>query len=63
MHVIIHIPTQTLTFFGDDQEIKKYQISTALKGVGELKDSQKTPRGRHLVRAKIGLEHSVNTVL
>ena len=38
----------------NDQVIKSYQISTALKGVGQNKNSFQTPIGRHYIRAKIG---------
>ena len=38
----------------NDQVIKSYQISTALKGVGQNKNSFQTPIGTHYIRAKIG---------
>jgi L,D-transpeptidase YbiS len=31
-----------------------YAVSTSKHGAGELRDSYRTPRGRHVVRAKIG---------
>ena len=31
-----------------------YLVSTALRGAGEVSGSEMTPRGRHLIRAKIG---------
>jgi lipoprotein-anchoring transpeptidase ErfK/SrfK len=34
--------------------LASYPVSTASKGVGELVGSERTPRGRHEVRAKIG---------
>ena len=43
--------------------IKKYPISTAIKGVGEQKNSAQTPRGKHLIRAKIGHNLPLNSVL
>jgi lipoprotein-anchoring transpeptidase ErfK/SrfK len=42
--------------------IKRYSISSAKNGVGEQNGSYRTPRGRHLVRAKIGAGQPVNTV-
>jgi lipoprotein-anchoring transpeptidase ErfK/SrfK len=33
---------------------KRFAVSTSKYGLGELIGSQKTPRGRHCVRAKIG---------
>lgn len=38
----------------DDQIIRTYTISTAENGLGEQKDTFKTPRGLHYIRAKIG---------
>ena len=37
-----------------DQVIKSYPISTALKGIGQNKNSFQTPIGPHYIRAKIG---------
>jgi len=37
-------------------------VSTALNGVGELNGSEKTPRGWHLIRAKIGANEVENCV-
>jgi lipoprotein-anchoring transpeptidase ErfK/SrfK len=37
-------------------------VSTAAKGVGEQNGSYCTPRGRHVVRAKVGAGATVNTV-
>ncbi len=34
--------------------LRSYPVSTALKGAGELSGSFCTPRGQHIVRAKIG---------
>lgn len=34
--------------------LAEYPVSTALNGPGERKNSNCTPRGRHIVRAKIG---------
>ena len=64
MHRIeISIPEQTLLLRGiDGQVLKSFQISTAKNGVGELYGSFCTPRGRHVVRAKIGAGQPVNTV-
>lgn len=62
MHIIIDIPKQTLTLFRGNQKIRKYKVSTALKGVGELRNSEKTPRGWHIIRAKIGAGYPANTV-
>ncbi len=39
-----------------------YSISTATNGVGQLMDSNCTPAGKHVIRAKIGNGEPVNTV-
>ena len=62
-HVIININDQTLLLLGDDDQIIfETRISTATNGAGELIDSEKTPRGEHIIRAKIGSGQPVNTV-
>ena len=42
--------------------IKRYPISTSKIGAGELNGSYCTPRGRHIVRAKIGAGQPLNAV-
>ncbi|WP_301101696.1 L,D-transpeptidase [Propionivibrio sp.] len=63
MHIHISIAHQTLTLFdGAGQALGHYSVSTATKGAGELCDSYCTPRGRHLIRARIGAGQAENTV-
>ena len=55
MEIVIDIPSQTLSLIGGDGAcIRRYQVSTARNGAGELSGSHCTPRGRHIVRARIG---------
>lgn len=55
MHIHIDLGRQRLSLFGDDGAcIRRYPVSTALNGPGERQDSGCTPRGRHVVRARIG---------
>jgi len=42
--------------------VKSYSVSTAKNGVGEKNGSLRTPRGRHIVRAKIGAGQPLNAV-
>jgi lipoprotein-anchoring transpeptidase ErfK/SrfK len=42
--------------------LKTYSVSTAKKGPGEKNGSFCTPRGRHIVRAKIGAGQPANAV-
>lgn len=62
MKILIDIPTQILTVINDGEEISRYSVSTAANGPGEEKDSEQTPRGKHVIRAKIGANAAINTV-
>jgi L,D-transpeptidase YbiS len=53
----IDVSRQTLRY-GD----KVYPVSTSKFGLGEKNGSFCTPRGRHIVRAKIGAGQPLNTV-
>ena len=55
MQILIDIPSQTLSLLGDDGAcIRRYSVSTARNGAGEASGSFCTPRGRHIIRARIG---------
>jgi lipoprotein-anchoring transpeptidase ErfK/SrfK len=59
----IALPAQTLTLKDEDgREIRRYLVSTAKNGAGEVYGSFCTPRGSHIVRAKIGAGAPINTV-
>ena len=63
MKIIIQISTQTLELFDDEGKVRhRYAVSTAANGVGEMFGSFCTPRGKHVIRAKIGAGQPVNTV-
>ena len=63
MKVRISLSDQQLELFDDaDTLLRRYPVSTAANGAGEVSGSQQTPRGRHLVRAKIGGDQPINTV-
>jgi lipoprotein-anchoring transpeptidase ErfK/SrfK len=55
--ILIDIKKQELVFGN-----KIYSVSTAKNGPGEKNGSFCTPRGSHIVRAKIGAGQPVNTV-
>ena len=57
MKIVIDIRKQQLTLDG-----RIYSVSTSKSGVGEKNGSFCTPRGRHIVRAKIGAGQPANTV-
>jgi lipoprotein-anchoring transpeptidase ErfK/SrfK len=62
MKINISITKQTLTLFIGKKIIKKYLVSTSAKGGGNEKNSNKTPLGKHIIRAKIGADTQINTV-
>jgi predicted GNAT family N-acyltransferase len=63
LHIRISLPRQTLELMDERGELKRrYIVSTAVNGAGEMQGSNCTPRGRHVVRAKIGVGAGPNTV-
>ena len=63
MRIEISLPGQVLELFdGSGRRLRSYRVSTATKGAGEAYGSECTPRGRHIVRAKIGAGSSLGTV-
>jgi len=58
----ISIPDQTLELNEGGMAIRRYLVSTSKNGVGEKYGSFCTPRGRHIVRAKVGAGAPVNAV-
>jgi L,D-transpeptidase YbiS len=58
----IDLASQRLTVLLDGRTQQTYPVSTAKNGPGERAGSHCTPRGRHVVRAKIGAGVAVNTV-
>jgi len=58
----VNISTQQLHLFEFGKIIKSYTISTAKNGPGERFGSECTPRGWHIVRAKIGQGEADNMV-
>jgi lipoprotein-anchoring transpeptidase ErfK/SrfK len=52
--IIIGLESQRLTLIEEGMESEHYPVSTARLGAGEQRDSERTPRGRHVIRAKIG---------
>jgi lipoprotein-anchoring transpeptidase ErfK/SrfK len=61
--ILVRAATQTLELIDDDGTVsRRYSISTASKGLGERQGSNCTPRGRHVIRAKIGAGMPANSV-
>ena len=63
MKIVIDISGQSLILFDDDgSTLRRYLVSTSKHGVGEKNGSFRTPRGLHVVRAKVGAGQPDNTV-
>ncbi len=63
MNIRISIAAQTLALHDPAGRLLRcYAVSTALNGPGEVRNSYCTPRGRHIVRARIGAGQPLNSV-
>ena len=63
MKLLVSVARQSMSLLDDLGEVvREYAISTAKAGVGEVSGSYQTPRGQHLIRAKIGAGEPENTV-
>lgn len=56
MSLRVSLAAQRLTVWRGAGCFAEYAVSTSKHGGGELAGSYKTPRGRHIVRAKIGAD-------
>lgn len=63
MKLMVSLARQTLTVVDDaGRTVAEYPVSTAANGPGEERGSYCTPRGRHLIRARIGAGLPMNSV-
>ena len=60
--VIILSNSQTMLCYEHERLIKSYSVSAGKNGLGELKNSECTPRGWHRVHQIIGQDNVVNSV-
>lgn len=60
--ISISIARQTLRLLYDGAPLRTYSVSTAKTGAGEQRGSGCTPRGAHVIRAKIGAGSAPGTV-
>ena len=61
--VDINLSLQTAELFdGEGRPVRQYSVSTSRYGVGERNGSFCTPRGQHIIRAKIGAGQPVNAI-
>ena len=64
MKIYIFLDRQLLLLYDDSGlQVASYAISSGVKGAGEQKGSFQTPRGKHVVRAKLGHNLPLNAVL
>ena len=62
LQVLVTLGSQRLILTEGSRVVQEYPVSTARRGPGELRDSGQTPRGRHVIRAKIGAGAPVGAV-
>ena len=62
MNIIVNVKKQVLQLRVNETIEDEFQVATAKNGVGEQFGSECTPRGKHVIRAKIGRGVSANSV-
>ena len=62
MRIEIDATRQELALLDGARSVRRYAVSTSKHGLGERNGSFCTPRGRHIVRAKIGAGQPLNSV-
>lgn len=58
----IDLQRQLLELTDDGRVEQIFSVSTSKHGAGERRDSFRTPRGRHVIRAKVGAGAAAGTV-
>ncbi len=61
-YLCVSIADQKLDLIENGEVAKSYPVSTAKNGPGEIRGSECTPRGWHVIRAKIGKDAPRNAV-
>lgn len=62
LDIFVSLTAQTLELYQKGLLLRRYSVSTARNGAGEQNGSFCTPRGRHIIRAKIGTGCPENAV-
>jgi L,D-transpeptidase YbiS len=62
LKIAVSLATQRLTVLRDGAAWKTWSVSTSKHGAGEVSGSHQTPRGRHVIRARIGAGAAPNAV-
>lgn len=63
MHLEIDLGRQRLKLWREGHVTRECSVSTGANGYGEINGSGCTPRGRHLIRAKVGAGEPIGSVL
>ncbi|OUU79197.1 MAG: L,D-transpeptidase [Gammaproteobacteria bacterium TMED78] len=61
-YININLKNQKLVLIDNKKILKSYLISSSIFGSGEKNNSFMTPRGQHIVRAKIGTNAPIGSV-
>lgn len=62
MHIEIDLGRQRLTLWDQGRALRECAVSSGGNGIGEINGSGCTPRGRHVIRAKVGAGADVGTL-
>jgi lipoprotein-anchoring transpeptidase ErfK/SrfK len=62
MRIEVDVAAQELVLFAGGRVLRRYAVSTSRNGLGERRGSFCTPRGQHIVRARIGAGQPLNAV-
>jgi L,D-transpeptidase YbiS len=62
VRIFVDLGRQRLALYGGAEMLRDFPVSTSRYGPGEEAGSERTPRGRHLVRAMIGRGAALGTV-
>lgn len=62
LQIRVSLAAQRLDVNDGERLVRSYSVSTSKHGAGEQRGSYKTPRGRHVIRAKIGSGAPVGAV-
>ena len=62
MRITIDLAAQQLMLWRGGTVLQQWPVSTAANGAGEIQGSGCTPRGHHIIRAKIGAGAVIGTV-
>jgi lipoprotein-anchoring transpeptidase ErfK/SrfK len=62
MRLVVSIAEQSAKLMNGEELVRAYPVSTGLAAPSEQRGSGGTPRGRHVIKAKIGARHPLGAV-